>query len=169
MVIDGKRRNLKNRTKCLSCLPFKFKPAHDKNRIKMKNKLKFRRYYYNKKKELGINPVLYRRQKRKLAIISLVDSKCQICGYGRLLQNITFHHIDQDEKSINLSLNEFKLDFSKMKDEFMKCIVVCHLCHNEIHYADFHSHEKIISLNEIFKSKIINLTDWPETTKPSSC
>lgn len=162
MVIDGKRRNLKNRTKCLDCLPFLHKPFHDKNAAIMKNRLKVKNYYYEKKSELGIDPVLYRRHIRKQSILNLIDSKCQICGYGKLpLQNLVFHHLDPLKKGYDLSINQFKFAFMKMKDEFMKCAVFCHNCHGEIHWSNIHNEEKLKQCNELLKSKVMKLTDWP--------
>jgi hypothetical protein len=162
MVINGKRRNLKNRTKCLNCLPFLYKPAHDKNAAIMKNRLKAKNWYYEKKGELGTDPILHKRHERKQLMLDLIGSKCQLCGYSRLpLQNLVFHHLDPLKKSYDLSVNQFKHLFMKMKDEFMKCAVFCHNCHGEIHWSNLHSEEKLMQCNELLKSKIIELTDWP--------
>lgn len=162
MVIDGKRRNLKNRTKCLVCLPFLHKPFHDKNASIMKNRLRVKNYYNEKKSELGVDHILYRRRIRKQSIIDLIDSKCQICEYNRLpLQNLVFHHLDPLKKGQDLSINQFKYSFMKMKTEFMKCVVLCHNCHGEVHHSNFHSEEKLVQCNNLLKSKIMELTDWP--------
>lgn len=58
-TIDGKSRNLKNRTKCLTCLPFgesRFKKLTDDERRTGKV-AKVQRYYHKYKEEHGIDPI----------------------------------------------------------------------------------------------------------------
>lgn len=128
----------------------------------MKNRLKAKNWYYEKKNELGIDPVLYKRHERKQSMLDLIGSKCQICGYDKLpMQNLVFHHLDPLKKNRDLSVNHFNYLFIRMKDELMKCAIFCHNCHGEIHYSNIHSEAFLQSLNEILKSKIVELTDWP--------
>jgi hypothetical protein len=62
--------------------------------------------------------------------------KCQTCGEDRPA-TLCFHHRDPSEKSFALDGRTFanrKWEF--VKEEVDKCDLLCHNCHNVLHYGD---------------------------------
>lgn len=77
IVINGKRRNLSNRTKCLKCVPFgtsnyKVKSVEE---IRTKNAEKSKRYYHRYKIKNGIDPVKMIRSTKKKLLVDLFGSR----------------------------------------------------------------------------------------------
>lgn len=133
VIIDGKARNLKNRSKCLQCLPFGESRYKKKTSDEIRSAAadKARRYYNRKKEQLGIDPINALRNIRRIFFLRLVDSKCQFCGYAKLTSNLAFHHIEN--KELRLSSREFQFGIKQILQELKKCVVCCHNCHGEIH------------------------------------
>lgn len=132
-VIDGKRRNLRNRTKCLDCLPFgqsQYRKKTD-DEIRSSNAEKARKHYHNRKAKLGKDPIRIPRETRKLRLVDLIGGKCQICGYHRTIRNLGFHHLR--DKKFPLSSRGFQYSWDDIVLEAKKCAMVCHNCHGEIH------------------------------------
>lgn len=140
-VIDGKVRNLSNRTKCLDCQPFMssiransitLTEEEKQERFHRCGREKQKRYYDKFKLEHGVDPISLRRYDRKEFIISLIGGKCQICDYvAKVSRNLAFHHIK--DKLFDLSSYRFQLSLKVVLPEIFKCIIVCHNCHGEIH------------------------------------
>lgn len=132
-LIDGKIRNLQNRTKCLSCQPFgehQHQKLTDEERRAGKA-AKVLRYYHKYKEEYGIDPVRAIREKKKLEIISILGGCCQICGYNKCARNLAFHHLSN--KKFGISSRAFQYKIETIIKEVRKCVLVCHNCHGEIH------------------------------------
>lgn len=75
--------------------------------------------------------------KRLQNIKFLNDAKrrgCQICGYGKCLAALEFHHSSGDKKFIISRAKGFSL--ARIKEELKKCMVVCANCHRELHSKD---------------------------------
>lgn len=62
----------------------------------------------------------------------ILGRTCQICGYGRCLKSLSFHHVDPSAKKFNLSAG-WHLGWPQIFTELYKCVHVCHNCHEEIH------------------------------------
>lgn len=60
-------------------------------------------------------------------------NSCYCCGYNKCTEALDFHHINQLDKDFSLSDRNIKLDWTKIKTELDKCILVCSNCHREIH------------------------------------
>lgn len=58
--------------------------------------------------------------------------KCCKCGYNKILGALEFHHLDPLEKDRELSKMQ---NYSKLRlqAEIKKCILLCCLCHRELH------------------------------------
>jgi hypothetical protein len=155
--IDGKKRNLKNRTKCLICLPFMGpRPKRSSSELKIEAAQKSRRYYQKWQNEHSQCIVTARRIKYRTAIISLVN-KCQFCSYNKP-DILIFHHLYN--KSFGLNSRSFKFSLRNLIPELMKCVLVCPNCHSEIH-KKFILTDLVTQKNEEFKiilNKICNLT-----------
>jgi hypothetical protein len=133
--INGQLRNLQNRTQCLACLPFGTSPYREKDpEYERSRKAKNQKIYYEKFKkqhEQGYGPTTCRRKERKNWLLSLFNKSCQMCKYDKCSVNLSFHHLENKK----LALDEAKFSYSagKILKEVLKCVLVCHNCHGEIH------------------------------------
>jgi len=55
---------------------------------------------------------------------------CMRCGYDKCLDALEFHHPGQKEFHISKHMNRA---FATLKEETLKCELVCANCHREIH------------------------------------
>ncbi|EKD80311.1 MAG: hypothetical protein ACD_40C00144G0002 [uncultured bacterium] len=74
-----------------------------------------------------------RRRKLKKMAVELKGGKCQICGYNKYIGAMDFHHIDEENKSFDLSSKGLTRSWDRIKEEINKCALVCSNCHREIH------------------------------------
>ncbi len=148
--IEGKARNLKNRTKCLSCLPFGQARQADRTR-NTKRAHEARIAYRTYKEKHGVDKVRVRREAKKRSLIISLGGACQICGYDKIMRNLAFHHLS--DKEMGLCTRGFQLSWDKILLEVEKCVLVCHNCHGEIHegYIDI---LVIKELNKTIKFKV---------------
>jgi len=56
-----------------------------------------------------------------------------ICGYSKYAGALDFHHLDEKNKSFDLSTRGLTRSWVKTKAETDKCILVCANCHRELH------------------------------------
>src|SRR5574343_1010512 len=126
--IDGELHNLRNRTNCLTCVPFGSSP------YSMRHELSQRKVYNWKKKyirENGIDQLSALRKIKKESVIKQLGGGCQFCGYNRCNSALTFHHLR--DKKFALSEREFLKSWKVLEPEIRKCVLCCHNCHSEIH------------------------------------
>lgn len=162
VTINGKARNLLNRTKCLVCLPFgervytKLTPEE----VKSKSAAKHKKWREKQKKEFGLDSLKSVRKNRKTEIIKAIGGGCQLCGYNKVLRNLVFHHVR--DKVFTLDERRFQYSMEKLVKEIVKCTLVCHNCHGEIHAGVI---EPILvqKANDHLVSVILNFT--PEKMK----
>lgn len=82
--------------------------------------------HYDAQKKRGIS--------RKLHLIERSGGKCSICGYNKNISSLCFHHEDPSTKSFELDIRRLSNNSMKtIEEEFKKCILLCHNCHNELH------------------------------------
>jgi predicted HNH restriction endonuclease len=74
-----------------------------------------------------------RRRKLKSMAIELKGGVCQVCGYGKCVGALSFHHLDKKSKSFDMSTRGLTRSWKRVKEEANKCILVCENCHREIH------------------------------------
>lgn len=154
IVIEEKRRNLKNRTKCLICVPFGSSQYSKKSpEDKRSHNAEKARRHYNRSKERngGIDPVKVQREQRKRLIIDAIGGKCQLCGYAKLDRNLAFHHLEN--KKLHLDSRAFQRSWNNVLPEILKCVLVCHNCHGEIH-AGIIDQSTIATLNKNVKNSL---------------
>ena len=73
-------------------------------------------------------------RKKKLFAVEAFGGKCQICGYNKCVNSLTFHHIDSENKKESPSYIIMRWSWENAKKELEKCILICSNCHGEIHY-----------------------------------
>lgn len=73
-------------------------------------------------------------QRRKL--VEKLGGCCSKCGYNKNIAALDFHHIDPEEKvsTIGEMINHHK--FSDAEKESEKCVLLCKVCHAELHNPD---------------------------------
>lgn len=67
-------------------------------------------------------------------MILSMGGKCQCCGYSRCNDALEFHHIDSSKKE--LAFGEMRSNPKRLGlvlSELKKCILLCSICHREIH------------------------------------
>lgn len=150
--INGVLHNLGNRVHCLDCVPFKKKSKltyearnearQNRQKIVSKENKRIcevcnREYVYHRRKGHTLkrcNSCMtnYRRFKLRKRIYDYKGSKCEICGYDRYTEALTFHHRDPDKKEFNISGSHSR-SWESIKHELDKCNLLCLNCHAEIH------------------------------------
>lgn len=143
--IDGRTRNLRYRTSCLTCVPFGQSVYRRKGpgESKADPRVKQKRW---RQKTGHSESVKKFRQTRKAALVARLGGGCQLCSYGKTVSALAFHHVRDKEKE--LSERTFQYSWSKtILPEIVKTVLVCHNCHREIHDGLI-SEERVLALNE---------------------
>lgn len=81
------------------------------------------------------------RKRRKLNLIKVSGSQCNLCGYHKSPNALEFHHIDASQKSYGIASKGTCHDLESDLAEIKKCILVCANCHREIHDGDYTADE----------------------------
>ena len=93
---------------------------------------------YNKNKLIYGNSYpaqIQRGLKRKIQFIKELGGKCNKCGYNKNIANLCFHHIKPETKKLKLDMRHLSNNSEKtLRKELVKCILLCHNCHNELHH-----------------------------------
>lgn len=71
------------------------------------------------------------RKRVKVLAVEYLGGKCSLCGYGKCISALEFHHRDPRQKDFGISGTN--KSFESIKAELDKCILVCANCHREIH------------------------------------
>lgn len=129
--VDGKVKNLQNRKFCLVCSPF---GAHDTRVDKTLSRSgKQYRDYTNEKKQKHILAVQKRGTELKKRLVTHFGGKCKYCNYSKLLNALSFHHLDRTAKCFPLDKNNLRCrSWEAVLLEANKCELVCIRCHAEI-------------------------------------
>lgn len=60
-----------------------------------------------------------------------IGKGCSVCGYRKCPRSLCFHHINPEDKSIDISYLGATL--AERLKEMEKCVVLCLNCHSEFH------------------------------------
>ena len=154
VVIEGKPHNLCSRRFCLDCSPFGTHNTKDLT-VPRTNELDVPRSGHCLRCRIEINHTnaytrsgksyllsycrdcfnhnAHERQKKiKRQCIEYKGGGCSICGYNRCIQALEFHHLESELKEKHVSGMKSR-SFERIKIELDKCLLVCCLCHREIH------------------------------------
>lgn len=137
VIIEGKTRNLCNRKHCLDCQPFGRRQQLIRHKPVECPKHGFVEFAVNSKghfrcKKCRSEAVTKARQRRKLELVELLGGCCEICGYGRCVGALHFHHLDPKTKRYSIAQKGACRSWEDMVEEIDKCILVCANCHAEI-------------------------------------
>lgn len=148
-IIDGKNRNLCNRSFCLECSPFNChntKPElvlcekTEKNCSRCNCIKPLSDFYFREKGKrtswckrcLDKNSVIVQRR-RKEEIVAFKGGKCERCGYDKCIDALEFHHRNPAEKDSSIRLSK-RVKLETILKEIDKCDLLCANCHREIHH-----------------------------------
>jgi hypothetical protein len=148
--IDGRDRNLSHRKFCLDCSPFDQHNTKDITKLVKEQaglstcarcgedkpvsefyKHRNRHAHPYCKKCNGIK-VLERQRKLKEDAVVYKGGECAECGYKRCLAALEFHHLDPKHKDFSISKKRHTT-LEKIKPELDKCVLLCAVCHREVH------------------------------------
>jgi len=77
---------------------------------------------------------------RRISASNYKNNKCEICGLKRKtindLELFDFHHINQDNKSFDLSDKMHSRKWEEIKNELDKCMMLCANCHRKQHFIN---------------------------------
>lgn len=74
------------------------------------------------------------RKRTKHRMIESMGGQCVCCGYNKCNDALHFHHLDPSKKDFNFSgARASPKSWDKIVDELRKCVIVCAICHAEIH------------------------------------
>lgn len=83
--------------------------------------------------KLSEKVIRYRKNIKRKMILSM-GGKCQDCGYSRCNDALEFHHIDPATKEIGFGkVRSNPKNITKLLNELKKCILLCSICHREVH------------------------------------
>jgi transcriptional regulator with XRE-family HTH domain len=73
-----------------------------------------------------------RRRHLKMLAVAHMGGQCIRCGYHKSIRSLSFHHRDPDGKDFSISQNANRA-WAAIKEELIKCIMLCSNCHQEEH------------------------------------
>ena len=57
---------------------------------------------------------------------------CVVCGYGRCIAALEFHHVDPAGKAFSLAARGVARSLERARREAAKCVLLCANCHAEV-------------------------------------
>lgn len=76
--------------------------------------------------------VARRRRRVKEILVAEAGGCCRLCGYGRSLAALHFHHVDPATKAFGIAKGGFSRSLDKARAEAQKCVLLCSNCHAEV-------------------------------------
>jgi transposase len=87
---------------------------------------------YYRCKRCRSEAVSRRRQRVKAILVAEAGGRCVICGYDRHVAALSFHHLEPDQKLMNVSARGVALAIDTLRAEARKCVLLCANCHAEL-------------------------------------
>lgn len=142
IVIDGKQRILNNRVYCLKCSPFGSRNTKNLLISEFDYVCKYCKKPTSMNRSTGDRKTICkscrqtkRRYNIKIRLLSLLGNKCIKCGYNKSIAALQFHHRNEESKRFQISGNECR-KYSIVKEEALKCDLLCANCHAELHHKN---------------------------------
>lgn len=73
-----------------------------------------------------------RRRRIKAILVGEAGGCCVLCGYGRCVSALHFHHLDPEAKEFHLALGGMTRSLQRSRGEAAKCVLLCANCHAEV-------------------------------------
>jgi hypothetical protein len=87
---------------------------------------------YYRCKRCRSEAVARRRRKVKTILVQEAGGSCCICGYGRNMRALHFHHVEPTQKRLEINAKGVALALEKLRVEAQKCVLLCSNCHAEV-------------------------------------
>lgn len=76
--------------------------------------------------------VINRRRTIKEKLVGEAGGACALCGYGRWVGALQFHHLDPSRKEFSISQRGHSRSLARSRAEARKCVLLCANCHAEV-------------------------------------
>lgn len=133
---EGREYRIGRRKYCFTCHPEHYCKPHPTGLLACRCETCGREYLYNRSgcttKTCNSCLVNRHRWSRKKKCIEYKGGACSICGYSKCAEALTFHHLNPEEKSFEISGSHTR-KWEVVKTELDKCILLCQNCHHELH------------------------------------
>lgn len=97
----------------------------------------------------GSDAVKRWRSNTKKRIIESMGGQCAHCSYNRCDAALELHHLDPTIKEMSLgSIRANPVAWPKIVEELRKCVLLCAICHREVHAGILILDEDIASFDE---------------------
>jgi transposase len=73
-----------------------------------------------------------RRRRVKEVLVAEAGGACLLCGYGRCVGALHFHHVDPSAKRFAVSQRGVSRSLARAREEAAKCVLLCGNCHAEV-------------------------------------
>jgi len=93
-----------------------------------------------------IDSATSRHSELKKVLVEVMGGRCAFCGYSKYFGALEFHHLDAHEKDFGISRGMRSL--VRSLSEIKKCVMVCSVCHKEIHAGIINTSGIISQYNE---------------------
>jgi len=90
-----------------------------------------RRGYY-RCKQCRSQAVAHRRRRMKRILVEEAGGACTVCGYGRNVRALHFHHLEPSRKRHEINARGAAIALSRLRAEASKCVLLCANCHAEV-------------------------------------
>ena len=112
-------------------------------------------YYHTNddRRRRNIDRLIDLRKDNKERGVELLGGKCQKCDYDRCLDALVFHHREPHEKESRIGGTP--MTWTKFRAEIEKCVLLCCLCHTELH-AGIWTEEELASLDLVYHPNGVN-------------
>jgi len=87
---------------------------------------------YYRCKRCRSEQVVRHRRSVKQQLVAEAGGGCVLCGYGRCLSALEFHHTDPAQKRVHISQNGMSVSIDELRREVRKCVLLCSNCHAEV-------------------------------------
>lgn len=72
------------------------------------------------------------RRRAKRILVQEAGGVCILCGYGRCVAALQFHHVDPATKRFGLGSRGLAQAIDTLREEVKKCVLLCANCHAEV-------------------------------------
>lgn len=76
--------------------------------------------------------VAKRRRTVKQKLVDEAGGACILCGYGRWIGAMQFHHVEPDTKEFHIAQRGHSRSLARSRAEIRKCVLLCANCHAEV-------------------------------------
>ena len=76
--------------------------------------------------------VIEHRRGLKQKLVAEAGGACVLCGYGRCIAALQFHHVDPATKEFGIGRGGSIISIDVLREEARKCVLLCANCHAEV-------------------------------------